>query len=276
MLAHYCPIVGNSAATVAACKNIEQFTQFCEQHHFCYPEVTKRKPEDVQSWLVKTANSSGGAHVQYASQTSELANHQYYQQYQSGTPVSCLFLSNGHDVTIVGINEQWCAATDESPFRYGGAMSHFSVSRAIYQQMEIIVQAATAHFHLRGLNSFDAILENEQLYLLEINPRLSATASFYDTNDFQLFQHHIQASQQGLLPEKNNQSVRAIIKAHQVKYAQYDCSIIDGHQWPEWVSDRPSPRQSILSNMPILTVNAIAESASQAKQLVEARAASMF
>jgi len=124
MLAHYCPIVGNSAATVAACKNIEQFTQFCEQHHFCYPEVTKRKPEDVQSWLVKTANSSGGAHVQYASQTSELANHQYYQQYQSGTPVSCLFLSNGHDVTIVGINEQWCAATDESPFRYGGAMSH--------------------------------------------------------------------------------------------------------------------------------------------------------
>lgn len=271
-IAQFAPVIGNTAASLSHCNNIQAFTQFCDKVGAQYPPIAKVLPRSAADYLIKQAASSGGAGIQWARADDALAEGAYYQQFQSGMPVSCTFISHANGVQMLGFNEQWCAASSQAPFQYGGAVSHIDLPDGVKAQIEAFVERATQHFSLRGLNSCDAILDGEQLYFLEINARLSATAACYCDNENRLFLHHVNACLGEALPKIE---IPKDSHAHQVQYAQYACSII-GAGWPDWVSDRPAAKTQIAANAPICTVHASADNSEQAKQLVQTRANSVF
>jgi predicted ATP-grasp superfamily ATP-dependent carboligase len=264
------PLFGNSASTVAHCKDPNAFAQFCQQHHFAMPMIAHEAPAELTGWLIKSAGGSGGAHIHYADGYSlPLAPNQYFQHFQSGLSISCLFLASGGDVHMVGVNEQWLATDTPLPFQYGGAVSHLELEANTLEALTRFITLATTHFHLKGLNSVDALLDNTELYFLEINPRLSATIDLYTTEKVGLFASHVDAFQSQCA------SVLKIThqpKAHHVVYAKQITHIQAQQVWPEWVSDIPSTSQTFDIGMPICTVVSVADSVQAAKQLVQARA----
>jgi len=268
------PIIGNTAKTVRDSKDPEFFCALCDALSMAYPQTLFEKPGFgklgvIDGWLIKTIGASGGTHVRHLTSESLEMDNVYYQQFQTGVPISCLFLANGKSAQIIGYNEQWCSQTDDSPYRYGGAVSHAEMSESSKEVIEDFVNGITQKLGLRGVNSCDFILNEDQVFALEINPRLSATLDLYHARKGNLFEAHVKASLGGDLQAFD---VDETSKAHHIIYAAQKIYIASNMDWSAWVCDIPQANSKIETGMPICTVTAAASSAADAKRMVMERA----
>jgi predicted ATP-grasp superfamily ATP-dependent carboligase len=280
------PLIGNSALIVGAINAPDSFFSALARGNILCPKVYKELPGDVDSkvYLKKLVGGCGGTHISFANVDSgKSCNQYYYQQFVSGQSVSLLFVSNSRTVEVIGFNEQWLSQTEMLPFRYGGAVSNVELSQAVKQQLITAAEKITVTFGLLGLNSLDAVVNNGLVYVLEINPRLSASFDLYEADKLyeannvalNLMNVHIQASHAAELLKFK---AATVCKAHAVVYAISDIVIASTFSWPAWVLDIPlliSPQKEIrlLAGEPICTVMAQAESAEKSKQLIDARLA---
>jgi len=277
------PVIGNSSTTLAAAKNLSVFFATLQKLNIKHPETFEQLPVAVDSslYLRKLSGGSGGVHIKpAASVQSHWLEQHYFQRKLEGLPVSLLFIANGAEIEVVGFNEQWVSASADMPFRYGGAVSHAALSVAVQQQLLDAARQLTIAFGLHGLNSLDAIVHRvsvsiEQMYVLEINPRLSATVDLYDNNGV-LFEHHVQACVHRQLagPSQGQDKYEAVSKAHAVVYADIDVMLNTEMVWPSWATDTPIQLDAplkIVAGAPVCSVLAYADNADAAKKEVLAR-----
>lgn len=263
-------LLGNSADSVKACKHPEMFAAFCQANQFLTPAISMRPPSALDGWLMKEVGGSGGAHIQWASAyQAPLKSNQYFQQMQAGTPVSCLFLASEQSVSVIGMNEQWVDADQHTPFKYGGAVSQIALNPHLVETFKRFVTLASMQFNLKGLNSVDAVVAGDQLVMLEINPRLSATVDLYTAQKGALMASHISAFGTETMPTL---VLGTQPKAHHIVYAHQPTHITIDMSWPEWVSDIPRQSQYFEVGMPICTVTSSADNVQEAKRLVQTRA----
>jgi predicted ATP-grasp superfamily ATP-dependent carboligase len=200
----------------------------------------------------------------------------YFQREIKGVPVSLLFAADGKLARVIGFNRQLLAPSPAMPYRYGGAVGNTDLPDSIKQQLLHAAQQLTNAIGLRGLNSLDAMMDGEQLWVLEINPRLSASFDLYQAEDLNLFELHMQAcaGNSGDWFKASAQALNLLSqksKAHHVIYASYNLPLPSDLEWPEWVADRPMPGSEILAHSPVCTVLAEAENAESAYELIRAR-----
>jgi len=282
-------LLGNTANTVRAIKHATQFFSALRQLNIVHPAVFDVLPVNDEknrpaTYLKKFAAGSGGTHIRLASANdAKLLENEYYQQQLSGHSVSLLFLADGHKIEVVGFNEQWLSPCDAMPFRYGGAVSHVVLPNSVQQQLIEAAEKLTVRFGLLGLNSLDAIVRDDKVYVLEVNPRLSATVDLYDHTATNLIDRHVQVClNRASLNQENNledndqiqQSQARQSRAHAIVYATFDIEIAPSTEWPGWVMDTPfnlSETKKILAGNPICTVTAYDDGAEATKQLLYAR-----
>ncbi len=289
-LAKFIPLIGNLPSSVQAVKSPTGFFAALMQNSIHYPQtyiaqdVTRSSSGQLQTagYLQKFSGGCGGTHIQKMSDTWLSHASYYFQEPMVGRPVSLLFLADAHHIAVVGFNEQWLSPTATMPFRYGGAVSQIKLSANVAQQLRYAAQTLTQQFSLVGLNSLDAIVRDDIAYILEINPRLSASFDLYESDlaQMNLMHRHIQTSLQAMslqtLHLKEYVPVKLQSKAHAVIYAAQDMQIAATFVWPAWVQDCPylplnSASMRFLAGQPICTVVAQAVDADTAKQAVYAR-----
>ena len=272
------PLLGNLPATLASVKSPRIFFSACAQLGVAHPQTwTQFNANLPLDGLVKAVGASGGSHIQpYSNGKIMLDKQRYAQQKLHGLPVSVLFLAYAQQVTLVGFNELMLAPTEALPYRYGGAVSQIDLTASEQDQLLKAAQQLTAEFSLLGLNSLDAVLQDGVAYVLEINPRLSASVGLYETVDgeMNLLAMHVAACKQTksyALP--SSVAVKSGSVAQAVIYSALPLSIPANFAWPEWVQDCPSPQPLVqmLAGQPICTVLASADKADAAKQLLAIR-----
>lgn len=289
-LANLLPLIGNTPSTVRAIKTASSFFSALNELNILFPGISQQLSNaDIKAThLQKYAGGFGGTHIRFAEIDTEQTPNHYYQRYVKGRSVSLLFIANGEEVNVIGFNEQWLSPTLEKPFQYGGAVGHVPLAQNTQQQLIDAATKLTKKFGLIGLNSLDAIIhhsatQNDSVYVLEINPRLSATFDLYDDAEFNLFDLHLDAC---LKKSKlNSQSVLQAVKtskAHAIVYAASDIQVSASFYWSEWVVDTPHfPTKQpatrfetikILANQPICTVTASASLSEDSKRLAQTRA----
>lgn len=271
----YVPVIGNTSQVLRNLKRPRQFFMLLDVLKIPHPEVSFRPLERATGWLYKQGGGSGGTHIRKALPLSSIspARGHYFQREIKGAPVSLLFAANGNQARAIGFNELWLSPTLTMPYRYGGAVSHAVLPQAVEQQLMHIAQQITNAVGLRGLNSLDAVIEDDEVYVLEVNPRLSATFDLYQGHAAQaagaeLFSLHLQscAGHEGNWPQLAHGA-----KAHHVAYAPYPLHLPAGMSWPEWVADIPSGESYIAANQPVCTILAEADTAEAARELALAR-----
>ena len=294
-IADIIPLLGNAPATVRAVKTAAGFFSALQQLNVAYPAVFDALPNrhachhsDV--YLQKFAGGCGGTHIKIVSSddADSEANHYtnyYYQQYIDGRSVSLLFIADSQKIEVVGFNEQWLSPATEMPFRYGGAVSRIMLPQAVQQQLIDAAEKLSIEFGLIGLNSLDAIVRGDVAYVLEINPRLSATVDLYAANlpeedDVNLLDRHVNTCLKNATPQhgyaQNLLKAPKNSNAHAIVYASSNIAIPATFLWPDWVVDNPhqSNQQDvvkILAGEPVCTVLAVADNADAAKQLAHTR-----
>jgi predicted ATP-grasp superfamily ATP-dependent carboligase len=138
--------------------------------------------------------------------------------------------------------------------------------------MAHMVQRLTAVLPTRGLNSVDFLVDGQQIWLLEVNPRPGATLDLFEPADRSLFALHVAACA-GVLPERPLHYDDAMASA--IVYAERDIARMLDLDWPEWTADRPRTSTSVEAGEPLCTAISLAATPERAKELVLLRVATI-
>ncbi|PKO45972.1 MAG: hypothetical protein CVU29_07235 [Betaproteobacteria bacterium HGW-Betaproteobacteria-22] len=290
-IARLLPLVGNCPAVVLAVKSAGSFFSGLKSMGIRHPEVVLTLPLQGEScrYLYKMEGGCGGVHVMPASDKVHVkAGNGYYQQWIDGLPVSLLFLADGSDIRVVGFNEQLISPSPDTPFRYGGVVRGALISQDIQRQFIHAARQITAKFGLRGLNSLDAVVakssargqvkaEQAELYVLEVNPRLSASLDLYgEINSWLIEQHILLGKKSAAFNSCDTIPLNlcsSLYHAQAIVYADIAFSYDGRLAWPSWVKDNPLAQSEVYVQKaePICSVNASGVSLQEVRHLLQHR-----
>lgn len=273
LLAELCAgrrLYGNTPNTVAALKDPRCFFRLLAEFGISHPEVRFDRPRSPKGWLAKRAGGSGGTHVVPAELQIGDDEAVYYQRFEPGRSLSVVFLANGVRAHVVGFNEQWYAgAGHATPFRYGGAVGGVRLPAELEYEIGSMLDDLVSTCGLLGLNGMDFLLLDEQVRVLEINPRPTSTFELYDADyDDGLFTRHLWACR-GELPEQRPPMLAH--RGHAIVFAEHSFTFDRSHSLPPWCSDVPDFGVVIAAGEPICSVHASGNSSEQAARELRER-----
>jgi predicted ATP-grasp superfamily ATP-dependent carboligase len=269
------PLLGNPPEVVLVVKNPQWLAEMLERLGIPHPEISEMAVARP-GWLLKRTGGAGGIHVDGVCPG---AGKRYAQRRVKGRSISALFLSSAAEAQVIGFSEQWTAPSPGHPFRFGGAVTPAELDDGLAERLTDAVCKVARATGLRGLNSADFIVGEGGWWLIEINPRLSATIDLFEEGvpaeespsrrSGALFAGHVAAVRGQALPSLR-QSGEA--RALSILYAPANISHIPHLELPNWVVDRPPTGQSIPADAPLCTILASAQTACEARRLCQARA----
>lgn len=250
-LATLLPVLGNQAHVVRRLKSPRQFFPLLDSLEIPYPETQFETPNSAEAWLVKPSCGEGGKGVAFLAFSTAIPCGAYFQRQITGTPMSVLFLADGHRACVVGFNELWVSGAAERPFGFVGANNRPALTLLSQQQWVDWLQRLMDRVALKGLNSLDFICNGNHCWALEINPRPSATLALYD-DDFAdgLLAAHVQACA-GRLPEAVPVAAPRALRS---VFAPQQITVPDGLEWPPCCVDLPLAGTVIKEGQPLCSV----------------------
>ena len=137
-----------------------------------------------ENWLVKPLAGAAGFGIREAaaSETRHVPANCYGQEFVEGRSCSGLFV--GHDggclflgATVQLIGTAWLHA---APFHYAGSAGPIKLSSAASQRFRDIGDLLAHDFGLRGIFGVDCIMQDNVPWVLEVNPRYTASVEVWE------------------------------------------------------------------------------------------------
>jgi uncharacterized protein len=280
------PLLGNVPSVVERVKSREVFFTELARLSIPHPRTVIDPAAAGSGWLAKRQGGAGGSHVVTSHiVTSHVAaattarrrsakGRIYLQEKVEGRPVSALFAGTGTSARVLGFSEQWAAPTSRAKWRYGGAARPAELSQDLEARLTHTVERVAQRFDLKGLGSADFLVNGEDFYLLEINPRPGATLDIFDSEAEPLLRIHLEAVLDNRLPTVLRNLQAATASA--IVYATEPITVSQTMIWPDWTADRPRMGERIDKDRPICTVWARSRTKVEARRLVDERIESIL
>jgi predicted ATP-grasp superfamily ATP-dependent carboligase len=217
-----------------------------------------RVADQVGDWLLKSLRSSGGLGVRRAVPGEVVPAGHIAQEYISGPAMSAVY----RDETLLGITEQligvpWLHAEE---FHYAGTITGSLAGRASDGSLPSLARRANGR-SLVGYHGVDFILNGDAPFVLEINPRYTASVEAIE------FANHLG---------------RTVGKA--IWFAPHDLRFPDSGPWDAdlagdfdpWrlpnYADIPEPREPIPAGQPVLTFFATGRDSAECRDRLQSQA----
>jgi uncharacterized protein len=170
---------GNGGAVLQRVRSAQQLAEFARRNRICFPEVCSL-PTDLPnngSWLEKTGRSAGGGGVRTFTGQPPITEGVFYQRRLSGMPYSAAFVAKQDEAMLIGVvrqlvGESWLSAGE---FQYCGSVGPAPVSESVQAEIERIGRVLAQEFRLVGLFGVDLMIDREQVWLIEVNPRYTSS-----------------------------------------------------------------------------------------------------
>jgi len=185
------PLLGNSGEALRRCRDPSILQTVLEKNGLHFPETRTscaQLPSDG-SWLCKTYQGSSGSGVwELAGEDSRqqaTASRAWFQKRIEGQPASVVFALGNSWTKTLGISAQWIgtSATRSAKFQYAGSQGiDQSIPSTIREQIKTLEKVLADHFHLRGLVGVDLVIDSGRAWVLEINPRYTASVEVIERN----------------------------------------------------------------------------------------------
>jgi uncharacterized protein len=278
------PLIGNPRDAAAAMRDARRFFALLDRLDVPHPPVAFEAPADRRGWLQKDAQGSGGWHIECAtSAASEAApaGGRYFQQRRAGRSLSTLFVADGRCARLIGFAEQRIESHAGHPFVYAGAVGPIAPPAPVAAAVQSAVEAITGAAGLVGLNSLDFLLDGEDWFALEVNPRPSATVELYDPYfERGLLQVHLDACVAGRLPERPalplNGAFPCELRGTRIVFAasplQIDAARLAIVHALDACADVPAEPLSLPAGAPLCSVNARGATPAEVQRRLDARA----
>jgi uncharacterized protein len=210
---------------------------------------TTVEPADGNGWLRKPRRGGGGRGVRRWA-GGRLRATEILQRRLDGMPCSAVAVGDGRDATVLGLTEQllrprsYAWAGNATPPRLPA--SELSV---LGEQLGAVCDDVAARFGLRGAFGVDAVWDGRHAWVLEVNPRPTASLELFGPGSFEL---HVRGSR-GLTSAGPPPSACARVKL--VLFADRDIRAPELEWWPAGVvRDIPSAGEAIARGQPVCTL----------------------
>ncbi len=268
-------VCGNPPDIIRQVKHPETFHRLLDLAGLPYPETRLVPPENPDGWLVKRIGGAGGQDVQPCGARPFETDCDYVQRAIPGTVCSALFLADKRRARIVGFSEALPTGNGAGlPYAYGGAVSQAAVSPGIRVELSSKLDKLVALAGLVGLNGIDFVVDRDSFWVLELNPRPTATLELYDPEFAEgLLRAHVSVC---LCEPIKLEQHWGPVRGHTIVFARSKVSVPPDWQPESWCSDIPCPDVLISAGMPICSVRAAGKSrADVLARLSEYRAAAL-
>lgn len=302
------PLDGNPADVLRRVRDPFRVYELLKQNSL--PALSVRPPHAPPpadgEWLLKPRRSAAGRGISVwlgedagRSVPGPGRKKFYFQQRAAGISRSGLFLGMPGRIELLGVSEQWIGATGPggSPFGYCGSLVPAAVSPAASMQIRSVGEVLGLAFGLRGLFGCDFVCDSGTAWLVEVNPRYTASVEVFERAfDVEMLGWHcrscraFESRDRGLKHRVEEDLDRGLavlaerpgrVFGKRIVYAPRELSAPrlrsvrmtrTGCQWPD-VADIPIAGTRIGPGQPICTVFAEAEDSATCRALLDRRAA---
>nr|AAS88981.1 conserved protein [Methylotuvimicrobium kenyense] len=249
MIGRECELLGNDIETVLQLHPKKRFFECLDRLKIQYPYVVFAEPATCERWLIKPETGEGGLNIRWFHTGIPIEPDTYWQKYIEGTTCSALFLADGRNFQTIGFHTQWSENLDtDKPFLFAGVINRSPLSSEQKLRVHSWIGSIMQQIPLKGLNTIDFIVKDGQIYMLELNPRPSASMQLYDGD---LFKAHINACR-GILDD--TKFANDPVCAYRILYADQKIAIPENFCWPKACRDLPIAGSIIRKGQPICSI----------------------
>jgi len=183
------PLLGNAGEALRRCRDPFALQTVLGQNGLHFPE-TRSSCADLPldgSWLCKTYQGSSGSGVweldDQDSRQQATDSGACFQKRIEGQSAAVVFALGDTSTTTLGMTTQWIGsvATRSAKFQYAGSLGFGStISPTIQAQIYTLAQVLAHQFELRGLVGVDLLLDAHRAWIVEINPRYTASVEIIE------------------------------------------------------------------------------------------------
>lgn len=271
------PLWGNGTDALLASRSPFFIARLLERNGLPALEVRlsdgERSP--VHRWLQKPLRGAAGNGIRFSVERNPSG---YFQQYIEGTSMSANFVRARGRVKLLGITEQligidWLNAP---PFRYAGNIGPAEVSEPCRAELTRIGEVIGNGCGLLGLFGVDFILAENRPWVVEVNPRYTASVEVLErAMDFSLLSEHRTAFADEFVPPRMLPG-HSKICGKAILYAEREF-VFSSTDWPgredlENFADIPHQGDLIQAGWPILTILATGNSTEECRTELKSRA----
>ena len=253
-------VLGNSWEVFSLIQDKSYFFSKLKQLKIPFPEISFQRPDEKDGWLIKPMQGEGGIGIKIYQVLEKPSVSSYWQKYQDGIPMSVLFVANGSEYEVIGFNQQLFSKIADNEFVFTGVINQPEVTEVISEIVIRWLDLLVSEYRLKGINSLDFIVNDDNCFMLEVNARPSASLQLYDRH---LFTEHIASCIDGRLSEMN---ISKTYHVYQVFFADIDIVISEAIKWPLWVVDIPQRGSLINTGMPICSIIACGKNDRQVEE----------
>ncbi len=257
-------ICGNCAGVMQSINDPVTFFGGLNALSIPYPEISLQGEDmpDPTGWLYKCVNSCGGAGIR-RTRLEKLSADGYWQKEIQGESTSALYITDGQQRMCLGYNRLHTRRLgQEYIYTYQGATANISIDDKISYKIDSYIEKIIDHFNIKGVFSVDMIIDTSagrtDVYVLEVNPRVSATYELYEQVNahLNLVDEHIRVCEGVRLSEF---TLDKRVAAYRIVYADRECVVPPDINWPAWCKDLPETGRRIGLFEPVCSVYADAD-----------------
>lgn len=189
-----CPLLGTAPPALRRVRDPLWLQDFCRAHRVRFPATlapgTPRPP--AGRWLLKRRRSSGGLGVHRPSPdgTAGAPSGCYWQREIEPLPgtadaflsLGAVFLAGRDRCPLLCITRQQLIddVQGRRPFLYAGSLGPWPVAPALQAEIERVGALLACEAPLAGVFGIDVVVRGDDVWLVEVNPRLPASAELWD------------------------------------------------------------------------------------------------
>jgi predicted ATP-grasp superfamily ATP-dependent carboligase len=235
-------------------------------------------------WLRKPVRGGGGRGVREW-QGEALGADVVVQERIEGLPCSTAAVADGRSAVVLGVSEQLIGrpSLGARGFAWCGNVVPPRLGAAQRDELEVAAREICTHlalaFGLRGLFGVDLVWDGERAWVVEVNPRPTASLEcIAAAHGVAVLAAHLagcagrlpRIAGDGSLPSPRRAAGKAIL------FAAEDVRVADTRGWPErGIRDVPHPGEYIAAHRPICTLVSVQRSPDAVLADLEARAAAL-
>ncbi len=254
------PLLGNAGPVLRKVRDPFALAEFVRAAGLHAPEIRSdsRKIPGDGLWLAKPLASGGGRGIRPWTGDRPHRKGTYYQRRVTGLPASALFVGEAAGARLLGLTRQLLGKPGNR-FAYRGSLAPWPASPIVMGRLDRLGKVLTEEFALRGLFGVDLVLEGDRPWVIEVNPRYTASVEVLEwALGRSLMVEHLQAfgiESVDRTSEGVGFAAKAIIyaRAPLVWSAEWAGPQVDPMSFPE-VADIPRPGTRFAPGDPILTV----------------------
>ena len=255
-------IQGNNLNTLEYCNNILNLEKELKKSGLKIPKTNRTPLNNNIKSITKHFSSSGGLGIKFF---KSIKKGHYYQEFIPGPTFSVSFFITRKKFFLLGYNKLFhLKGFHKNPFIHAGAMNIPKIEKS--EEIEKSVKNFSSIMGLRGYNSIDFKIFNNEIFVLDVNPRITSTFKIYN----ELYSNDLLRLQIGLENKKGIFMKKSLRKFYGFVYvfSNKKFKFFKDMENDKIISDLPINGEIIEKDSPVFTINCSASSPSSVVKLL--------